>query len=121
MTAGWGYQHRGSAVQEGRSGVTNATTRGVEALRERIDGRVRGRWALAGRHRRLAAVLAAGAALRVIAMLGYRPTSWFNDSFDYLHVAMSPYPHAIRPDGYSFLLWLLKPFHSFALVAGIQH
>ncbi len=73
------------------------------------------------RHRTFAAVLAGGALLRMTAMLGYRPASWFNDSFDYLHVAMAPYPHPIRPDGYSFLLWILKPFHSFALVAGIQH
>lgn len=111
--------------------MTNATARGWGARRERIDaslrgrlragGRVRALRALIGRHRRFAVVLAAGAALRAVAMLGYRPASWFNDSFDYLHVAMSPYPHAIRPDGYSFLLWLLKPFHSFALVAGIQH
>jgi 4-amino-4-deoxy-L-arabinose transferase-like glycosyltransferase len=36
-------------------------------------------------------------------------------------VAMSPYPHPIRPDGYSFMLWLLRPFHSFALVSGLQH
>jgi hypothetical protein len=46
---------------------------------------------------------------------------FFNDSFDYLHVAMRVYPHQLRPDGYSFFLWILKPFHSFALVVGIQH
>ncbi|MCW2944484.1 MAG: hypothetical protein JWR24_1201 [Actinoallomurus sp.] len=80
-----------------------------------------GFWALARRHKAFAAVLTAGALLRMIAMLGYRPASWFNDSFDYLHVAMTPYPHPIRPDGYSFLLLLLKPFHSFTLVAGVQH
>lgn len=77
--------------------------------------------ALVRRHKTFSAVLAGGALLRMIAMLGYRPASWFNDSFDYLHVAMAPYPHPIRPDGYSFLLWALKPFHSFALVAALQH
>jgi hypothetical protein len=46
---------------------------------------------------------------------------WFNDSFDYLHAAKSLYPHPLRPDGYSFFLLLLKPFHSFALVVSIQH
>jgi 4-amino-4-deoxy-L-arabinose transferase-like glycosyltransferase len=76
---------------------------------------------LSRRHKTFTAVLGGGALLRMIAMLGYRPASWFNDSFDYLHVAMSPYPHPIRPDGYSFLLWALKPFHSFAVVAGVQH
>jgi hypothetical protein len=77
--------------------------------------------ALIRRHKTFAVVLAGGTLLRMIAMLGYRPASWFNDSFDYLHVAMAPYPHPIRPDGYSFLLWALKPFHSFAMVAGLQH
>jgi 4-amino-4-deoxy-L-arabinose transferase-like glycosyltransferase len=76
---------------------------------------------LARRHKIFTAVLGGGALLRMIAMLGYRPASWFNDSFDYLHVAMAPYPHPIRPDGYSFLLFVLRPFHSFALVAGLQH
>jgi hypothetical protein len=76
---------------------------------------------LVRRHKTFAVVLAGGTLLRMIAMLGYRPASWFNDSFDYLHVAMAPYPHPIRPDGYSFLLWVLKPFHSFALVVGLQH
>ncbi|GAA4608715.1 hypothetical protein GCM10023195_34430 [Actinoallomurus liliacearum] len=77
--------------------------------------------ALMGRHKIFTVVLAGGALLRLIATLGYRPAAWFNDSFDYLHVAMAPYPHPIRPDGYSFLLWILKPFHSFMLVATIQH
>ncbi|GAA4225064.1 hypothetical protein GCM10022254_06120 [Actinomadura meridiana] len=54
-------------------------------------------------------------------MLGYQPVMFFNDSFDYLHVATDPYPHPLRPDGYAFLLWALKPFHSFALVAAVQH
>ncbi|MCP2336895.1 hypothetical protein [Actinomadura rupiterrae] len=66
-------------------------------------------------------ILVIAAALRGIAMVGYRPAMFFNDSFDYLHVALSPYPHQLRPDGYSFYLWLLKPFHSFALVVGVQH
>lgn len=84
-------------------------------------GRLRGLWSLAGRHRAFTAVLAGGTLLRMIAMLGYRPASWFNDSFDYLHAAMSPYPHPIRPDGYPFMLWLLRPFHSLELVVAIQH
>jgi hypothetical protein len=85
--------------------------------------RVRGLgfWALVGRHRPLTVVLTVGALLRVVTLLGYRPAMWFNDSFDYLHVAMRPYPHPIRPDGYSFLLLILRPFHSFALVVAIQH
>jgi hypothetical protein len=80
-----------------------------------------GFWALVRRHRTFTAMLTLGVLLRIDTMLGYRPAMWFNDSFDYLHVAMSPYPHAIRPDGYAFYLLLLRPFHSFALVVGLQH
>ena len=80
-----------------------------------------GFWALVRRHRTFTAILTVGVLLRIVTMLGYRPAMWFNDSFDYLHVAMSPYPHAIRPDGYAFFLFLLRPFHSFALVVALQH
>ncbi|MET8157192.1 hypothetical protein ABZT47_12510 [Sphaerisporangium sp. NPDC005289] len=62
-----------------------------------------------------------GAVLRVIAMLGYRPAMWFNDSYEYVSVALHPRPHPIRPDGYGFWLLILKPFHSFALVVFTQH
>jgi hypothetical protein len=87
------------------------------------ERRVRGLgfWALVGRHRLFAVVVTAGILLRVVAALGYRSVMWFNDSFDYLDVALRMYPHPIRPDGYSFLLWALQPFHSFALVATLQH
>ncbi len=87
------------------------------------ERRVRGLgfWALVGRHRLFAVALTAGILLRVVAALGYRSVMWFNDSFDYLDVAMRMYPHPVRPDGYSFLLWALQPFHSFALVATLQH
>ncbi|GAA3837302.1 hypothetical protein GCM10022226_69200 [Sphaerisporangium flaviroseum] len=62
-----------------------------------------------------------GAVLRVIAMLGFRPAMWFNDSYEYVSVALHPRPHPIRPDGYGFWLLILKPFHSFALVVFTQH
>ncbi len=106
-----------SAPREEKSQVT-AVDKTVSPAE---DTPPRGIWSLIRGHQIFTFVLAIGAMLRAFAMLGYRPASWFNDSFDYLHVAMSPYPHPIRPDGYSFLLWLLKPFHSFALVTGIQH
>ncbi|MFI0351432.1 phospholipid carrier-dependent glycosyltransferase [Actinomadura sp. 9N407] len=98
------------------------------AAREATDdpvGRLRDRtvrlWALTRRNPLFAVILATAAMLRAITMLGYQPAMFFNDSFDYLHVAMKPYPHPLRPDGYSFLLIILKPFHSFALVVGVQH
>jgi hypothetical protein len=92
-----------------------------DSSEETLKSRGAGLWALAGRHRLFTAVFLVGVLLRAVTMLGYRPAMWFNDSFDYLHVAMSPYPHPIRPDGYSFFLLLLRPFHSFALVVGLQH
>ncbi|GAA4092811.1 hypothetical protein [Actinomadura miaoliensis] len=78
-------------------------------------------WASARRHPAFAVLLATAALLRVVTMIGYQPVMFFNDSFDYLHVAMKPYPHPLRPDGYSFMLLALKPLHSFALVAAVQH
>ncbi|XVQ12500.1 hypothetical protein ACQP1W_08055 [Spirillospora sp. CA-255316] len=78
-------------------------------------------WALMRRHPFFTVILAIAALLRVIAMIGYQPAMFFNDSFDYLHVAMKPYPHPLRPDGYSFLLLILKPLHSFGLVVLLQH
>lgn len=74
------------------------------------------------RERRLFVIaLTLGAVLRVIAMLGYRPAMWFNDSYEYVSVALHPRPHPIRPDGYGFWLLILKPLHSFALVVFTQH
>lgn len=92
----------------------------AQARRQIRDRTVR-TWALMRRHPIFTVILAIGALLRLIAMLGYPPVMFFNDSFDYLHVAMKVYPHPLRPDGYSFLLVILKPFHSFALVAALQH
>jgi hypothetical protein len=65
--------------------------------------------------------LAAAAILRIVAMVAYRPALWFNDSFDYLRIALAPSPDPVRPAGYGFLLWALRPFHSFALVVALQH
>lgn len=58
---------------------------------------------------------------RALAMLGYRPIMWFNDSYEYVAAALRLEPYVIRPDGYSFFLLVLEPFHSFALVGGLQH
>ncbi|GAA0987200.1 hypothetical protein GCM10009555_066050 [Acrocarpospora macrocephala] len=84
-----------------------------------------GRWgrsvAFLRRHRWFAAALGLGAVLRIITMLGFGPAMWFNDSYDYISVALHPRPHPIRPDGYGFWLLMLKPLHSLALVVFTQH
>ncbi|MFI6706643.1 hypothetical protein ACIBF7_09445 [Nonomuraea sp. NPDC050478] len=74
-------------------------------------------------HRLFAAVLVLAAALRVLVMLGYDTAMvyWY-DSFTYLDTAVRMRPNgAFHPAGYSAFLWLLRPFHSVELVAGVQH
>jgi hypothetical protein len=73
------------------------------------------------RHRLFAAVLAGAVALRAVVMLGYPPVMWFNDSYSYVWDAIHGATAANHPSGYSLLLLLLLPFHSFALVAAVQH
>ncbi|MEV7965773.1 hypothetical protein AB0O34_07290 [Sphaerisporangium sp. NPDC088356] len=68
-------------------------------------------------------VVALAAGLRVVTMLGYRPAQlyWY-DSFTYLDVASHLRPSLdFHPSGYPLLLWLLRPFHSVAVVVGVQH
>ena len=72
-------------------------------------------------HRSFAAALSVGAALRMLAILGYPGALWFSDSFIYLGVALRPEPDPGRTVGYSLFLWALEPFHSLALVTGLQH
>ncbi|SFK38096.1 hypothetical protein SAMN05216275_123127 [Streptosporangium canum] len=79
-------------------------------------------WAFLRRHRVFVAALSLAFVLRVVTMLGYGPALWFNDSFEYVSGAVNPdRPSALRPNGYSFWLLLLRPFHSFGLVAFVQH
>ncbi|MGV9536294.1 hypothetical protein ACWDR9_21995 [Streptosporangium sandarakinum] len=73
------------------------------------------------RHRWFLGVLGLGAALRVVTVLGYRPALWFPDSYTYVVTAIKPRPDLVRPAGYSMFLRLFEPFHSFALVASVQH
>lgn len=78
-------------------------------------------FALIRRHPAFSALIAVAVLVRLTAMAAYRPAMFFNDSFDYLHAALNPYPHPLRPSGYSFLLLVLKPLHSFAAVVAVQH
>lgn len=74
-------------------------------------------------HGLFAAVLALGAALRVLVMLGYDTAQlyWY-DSFTYLDDAVHLRPgDGFHPAGYPVFLRLLLPFHSVELIAAVQH
>jgi hypothetical protein len=73
------------------------------------------------RNRLFTAVLVVGTLLRIDAELGYRWQSWFNDSWDYVDTAVTLNLDPTRTSGYSLYLFLLRPFHSFALVTISQH
>jgi hypothetical protein len=76
---------------------------------------------VAGRHRLFCVALGLGVVPRIVAMLGYQPAILFRlDTYDYLWGAVHVRPNPVNPSGYSLLLWVLRPFHSLALVAGIQ-
>ena len=68
------------------------------------------------------AALAAGAGLRLLAMLGYPGALWFaGDSYVYLGAALRLRPDLSKTTGYSLFLRALEPFHSLTLVTGVQH
>jgi hypothetical protein len=66
--------------------------------------------------------LAAGAVVRLVAVLGYPGALWFaGDSYVYLGAALRPQPNLSKTTGYSLFLRLLLPFHSLTLVVVAQH
>lgn len=74
------------------------------------------------RHWLFGLVLACAVALRVLAMLAFRPIMWFGgDSASYLATGLRLIPDPSRVGGYALLLWVLRPLHSLALVAAVQH
>ena len=76
----------------------------------------------ARRHWLFGLVLVAALALRVLTALAFRPIMWFGgDSASYLATGLRLIPDPSRAGGYGFMLWVLRPLHSFALVAAVQH
>jgi hypothetical protein len=76
----------------------------------------------ARRHWLFGLVLVAALVLRVLTALAFRPIMWFGgDSASYLATGLRLIPDPSRVGGYGFMLWVLRPLHSFALVAGVQH
>jgi hypothetical protein len=78
--------------------------------------------ARARRHWLFGLVLAAALVLRILVALAFRPIMWFGgDSASYLATGLRLIPDPARVGGYGFMLWVLRPLHSFALVAAVQH
>jgi len=78
--------------------------------------------ARARRHWLFGLVLVAALVLRILVALAFRPIMWFGgDSASYLATGLRLIPDPSRVGGYGFMLWMLKPLHSFALVAAVQH
>ena len=76
----------------------------------------------ARRHWLFGLAVAAALVLRVLVMLAFRPIMWFGgDSASYLATGLRLIPDPSRVGGYAFLLGVLRPLHSLALVAAVQH
>jgi hypothetical protein len=66
--------------------------------------------------------LAAGAVVRLVAVLGYPGALWFQgDTYVYIGAALRLQPNLSKTTGYSLYLKALEPFHSFTLVTITQH
>jgi hypothetical protein len=66
--------------------------------------------------------VAAGAVVRLVAVLGYPGALWFQgDTYVYLGAALRLQPNLSKTTGYSLYLKALEPFHSFTLVTITQH
>jgi hypothetical protein len=101
------------------AGQTSSARVPVTGWPRRTVARLR---ALAGRNKLFAWALAAGAVLRLVAMLGYPGALWFaGDSYVYIGAALRPQPNLSKSTGYSLFLRALLPFHSLTLVTGLQH
>src|SRR6185437_15381777 len=67
-------------------------------------------------------VLVAALVVRIVTALAFRPIMWFGgDSASYLATGLRLIPDPSRVGGYGFMLWVLRPLHSFALVGAVQH
>ncbi len=77
---------------------------------------------MARRHWLFGLALTGAVVLRILVMLAFRPVIWFGgDSASYLATALRLTPDPSRVGGYAILLLVLRPLHSFALVAAVQH
>jgi hypothetical protein len=87
--------------------MTTSLTRGMRWLRT---------------HWIFALLVAVGALLRLLVILGERPILWFGGDSDlYVRAAADLVPSTSHPAGYSLFLRLLQPIHDFVVVALVQH
>ncbi|MGE5133758.1 MAG: hypothetical protein ACM32E_12710 [Gemmatimonadota bacterium] len=91
--------------------------RGVRHLR-RLRPALAGLWR---GHRLFIIVAAVALALRVLAMLAFRPALFLPDSFSYLANGLRLFLGPWHPAGYPLLLLVLSPFHSLPVVTAVQH
>ena len=107
-----GQATRGQAQDMSLAGhVVRGTRQGVSGLTGLIS-----------RHRLFSLALGLSVVPRAIVMLGFQPAILFKlDTYDYLWDSVHLAPNPVNPTGYSLFLWALRPFHSLALVVGLQH
>jgi Glycosyltransferase family 87 len=111
-----------SQSEAGEAGATPPGQPPARRAARRARAWLAGLQELARRNRLFSLALGAAVVPRVIVMLGYQPAILFKlDTYDYLWGATHLAPNPINPSGYSLFLWLLWPFHSLALIAGLQH
>jgi hypothetical protein len=106
------YRHRS------RAPCRRASARPPAGCARAAYGRLR---ALVLANKLFALALAAGAVLRLIAVLAYPGALWFaGDSYLYLGAAVSLRPDLSKTTGYSVFLKVLEPFHNLTLVTVVQ-
>ena len=78
--------------------------------------------AFARLHWLIGLLLLAGAALRAVVTIGFRPIIWYiGDSVSYIGYTVGYPAVAFRPAGYSFFLFFFRPVHRLSLIAVSQH
>jgi len=111
----------GDAEGQAAEGQAHATPLVGHAVRRTRQG-VSELTGLISRHWLFSLALGLSVVPRAIVMLGFQPAILFKlDTYDYLWDSVHLAPNPVNPTGYSLFLWALRPFHSLALVAGLQH
>jgi len=66
-------------------------------------------------HWQFGLVALAAIVMRIVVILGYPPIFWFSDSYNYIYDAVTHTPDEVRPNGYPFLLELLRSDNAIGL------